>query len=64
LYLSHGTDLSERNHQTVAQLPVPASYVIDTDGIVRFAFIEEDHTMRAEPAVLLDEVRKLNAAQP
>jgi len=39
---------------------VPASYVIDTDGIVRYAFIEEDHTQRAEPADLLAEVRKLS----
>jgi peroxiredoxin len=64
LYQGFGNDLAQRNHQTSAQLPVPASYVIDTDGLVHYAFIEEDHTVRAEPTVLLEEVRKLGAQQP
>jgi len=59
LYMSAGNDLARRNHQSTAQLPVPASYVIDPDGIVRYAFIEEDHTQRAEPADLLAAVQRI-----
>jgi len=60
LYKSSGNDLAERNHQTTAQLPVPASYVIAPDGMVRYAFIEEDHTQRAEPADLLAAVQRID----
>lgn len=62
LYKGFGNDLAQRNRQNTAQLPVPASYVVDTDGMVRYAFIEEDHTQRAEPADLLEEVRKLSSS--
>ena len=29
--------------------PVPATYIVDSDSIVRFAFVEADFRNRAEP---------------
>ena len=43
-------DLALRNGEDSYQLPVPATFVIDADGIVRFAHVDVDYmTGRAEP---------------
>jgi peroxiredoxin len=43
-------DLALRNGENSYELPVPATFVIDADGIVRFAHVEVDYmTGRAEP---------------
>ena len=60
LYQGFGLDVAARNQEPTARLPVPASYVIDPDGIVRYAFIEEDYTERPEPAELLAAVQGIS----
>jgi peroxiredoxin len=40
-------------------LPIPATYVIDQDGVVRSAFVEPDFTIRQEPSDILAAVRQL-----
>jgi peroxiredoxin len=40
-------------------LPVPGTFVLDKDGIVRWRFVDPDHTRRAEPTDVLDAVRSL-----
>ncbi len=43
-------DLALRNGEDSYQLPVPATFVIDTTGIVRFAHVDVDYMMgRVEP---------------
>ena len=39
-------------------LPIPATYVIDREGVVRAAFVEPDFTIRQEPADILRSVRQ------
>ncbi|MDQ0748271.1 peroxiredoxin [Streptomyces africanus] len=34
-------------------LPLPATYVIDRYGVIRWAFVGTDYTTRAEPADIL-----------
>jgi peroxiredoxin len=34
-------------------LPLPATFVIAQDGVIRYSFIDEDYTQRAEPADVL-----------
>ena len=43
------------------KVPIPASYVVDTNGIIRFAFVNPDYTQRAEPSNILKSVTSLNA---
>jgi peroxiredoxin len=38
------------NGSEVWELPVPATYVIDRDGVIRYAFVDLNHRARAEPA--------------
>lgn len=44
------------------ELPVPATYLIGTDGTVRFAHVEADFTQRAEPEEVLAALDRMAAA--
>src|SRR5271156_5705154 len=47
-------DLALRNGEDSYQLPVPATFVIDTTGIIRFAHVDVDYmTGRAEPEAVV-----------
>ena len=39
-------------------LPIPVTYVIDTEGRIRSAFVEPDFTIREEPAQILASLRR------
>jgi peroxiredoxin len=41
------------------RLPVPATYVIDGNGVIAWSFVEDDYTRRAEPAEVIEAVRAL-----
>ena len=47
------------NGQDSGELPLAATYVIDREGVVRYAFLDADYTKRAEPSVVLDAVKAL-----
>ena len=53
-YRSAGFDLTAYNGDHGWYLPVPATYVVSTDGRVAYAYIQSDHCRRAEPATVLD----------
>jgi len=47
-------DLALRNGEDSYELPVPATYVIDAKGVVRFAHVDVDYmTGRAEPQAIV-----------
>jgi len=50
LYLKFGIDLPEANGDESWTLPMPARYIIDRSGIIRYAAINADYTIRPEPA--------------
>ena len=47
-------DLPTRNGDDSWELPVPGTFVIGTDGIVRLAHADPDYTRRLEPDRLLE----------
>jgi peroxiredoxin len=53
LYEQFGFDLIRVNGGHPRTLPLPASYVIDRAGVIRWAFVETDYKQRAEPADIL-----------
>ena len=59
LYTTIGSDLPTFNGDTSWELPMPATFVIAQDGMVRLAFVDEDYTHFLEPASLLDSLRAL-----
>jgi peroxiredoxin len=52
-YRSHGLDLAEIYGDSGMLLPIPATFVIDSGGIVRYAFVEPDFRIRPDPAVVI-----------
>ncbi|GLW68357.1 peroxiredoxin [Kitasatospora phosalacinea] len=53
VYARSGIDLARSNGGHPRTLPVPATYVIDRAGTIRWAFVDADYTARAEPADIL-----------
>lgn len=53
VYDKLGFDLQRVNGGHPRTLPLPATYVIDREGVIRWAFVDTDYTKRAEPADVL-----------
>ncbi|MFJ9466141.1 peroxiredoxin-like family protein [Streptomyces caniferus] len=53
VYDSFGFDLQRVNGGHPRTLPLPATYVIDRDATIRWAFLDTDYTARAEPSDIL-----------
>ena len=50
LYLNtFKNDLAQRNGNSSWQLPLPARFVIDRGGVIRYAEADPDYTVRPEP---------------
>jgi peroxiredoxin len=64
VYKGFGNDLTVGNGEDSWTLPMPARYVIGTDGIIAYAEVNPDYTRRPEPSELLPVLRRLrtNAA--
>jgi peroxiredoxin len=61
LYLKWGLDVPASNGDDSWELPVPATYVIDTDSVVRAAHVDKDYTRRMEPEQILAALQDLKA---
>ncbi|WP_432198986.1 peroxiredoxin-like family protein [Streptomyces sp. bgisy027] len=60
VYDRFGFDLQRVNGGHPRTLPLPATYVIDRAGIIRWAFVDADYTRRAEPADILTHLDALD----
>ena len=56
-YTEMGNDLSKRNADGEWHLPLPATYVIDTNKRVTLAFLDADYRNRLEPADIIAALR-------
>ena len=54
IYASFGIDIPAYNGDDTFELPMPATYVIDTDGTILHAFVDTDYTKRLEPAEIVE----------
>lgn len=54
-----GFGLSEVNGDLSNELPLAATYVIDTDTVIQYAFLDADYTERAEVTDILEALHKL-----
>ena len=59
IYRNFGIDLEAANGDQSFELPIPATYVVAPDNIIKFAFIDADYTNRLDPVTILSEVQKL-----
>lgn len=54
-----GLDIAARNAMAKPELPLGATYVVDKDGVIRYAYLNVDYTQRAEPADIVTALKKL-----
>jgi peroxiredoxin len=52
-YTTYGIDLEAASGQAHHVLPVPAVFVVGTDGVVRFQYVNPNHRVRLDADVLL-----------
>lgn len=60
-YLGYGIDLEKASGENHHVLPAPATYIIGTDGIINFAYINPNYKVRLHPDVLLAAARAYKA---
>ena len=59
LYLKWGLDVPASNGDNSWELPVPATYVIDSNRVARAAHVDKDYTKRMEPEQIMTALRNL-----
>jgi peroxiredoxin len=58
IYAERGVGDYYRDYKNV-EFPVPATYIIDQSGVIRFVFAESDYRKRAEPTAIIDALKSL-----
>lgn len=58
-YRDYGLDIAKHNAMARPELPLAVTYVIDKTGKITYAYIEADYKKRAEPDVIIDELKKI-----
>ena len=56
-------DLTKFNGDDSLELPLAVTYIVDRDGIIRYAFLSADYRKRAETSVVLKEVQRIAAEE-
>nr|WP_145355861.1 peroxiredoxin-like family protein [Roseimaritima multifibrata] len=51
--------LGEVNGSDAMELPLSATYVIDTDGVIRYAYLNADYKQRPEPSEIINFIKTL-----
>ena len=57
IYLGAGLDIPAYNGDNTFKLPVPATYIVNTDGIIIADFVNADYTQRMEPTDIISSLK-------
>ena len=60
VYESFGRHVEAHNGEGQYNVPLASTFIIDTDGVVTFAFVAVDYTYRAEPADIIKALKSIN----
>ena len=55
----YGVDLEEFSGENHHQLPVPAVFIVGTDGVIQFTYANPDYKVRISPDMLLAVARTI-----
>lgn len=61
VYKGFGIDLVSANADGSLDIPIPATYVVDKDGTIKYAFASLDYTTRAEPSEVIAAAKALSS---
>jgi peroxiredoxin len=59
VYKGFGNDLAVGNGEPSWTLPMPARYVVDSNGVIAYAEVSADYTKRPDPSELFPVLRRL-----
>jgi peroxiredoxin len=59
IYQHFGLDIPKHNGDESWTLPIPATLIIDSEGIIRYADINADYTTRPEPEETLEALKQI-----
>ena len=59
-YYEEKLQLSVRNATSSSELPVPATYIIDSKGKIRYAYINPDYKQRVDVKTLIKELKQID----
>ena len=60
IYDTFGIDVNSHNGDDTFELPLPATYVINSAGEIVYHFVDSDYTQRSEPSDVLAAVKALS----
>jgi peroxiredoxin len=60
IYAGFGIDLPATNGDESFELPIPATYVIDSEQKIRMAFLDADYTQRVDPEVVISALKDIS----
>ncbi len=55
----YGIDVEEASGQTHHMLPVPAVFLVGTNGLIQFEYVNQDYKVRLDPDLLLSAARTI-----
>ena len=58
IYESFGIDILQSNKNGTFDLPLPATFIINSNHEVIYAYVEEDYTKRCEPEEIVEAIKK------
>ena len=59
IYSAWEIDIPDHNGNDSFELPIPATYIIDTYGKIRYVFADMDYTKRLEPDIIIEQLKML-----
>jgi peroxiredoxin len=61
IFKTFGHDFVKRNGDDSFEVPVPATILVDKNGVIRNTFIDPDYAKRCEPQTAIDWIDAMNA---
>jgi peroxiredoxin len=58
IYQAWQLDIPAHNSDDSYELPIPATYILNQDGSIRYAYVNMDYTQRLEPDVIIEQLNK------
>ena len=59
IYSQMGISLSKANRNSKQRLPIPATYIVDQTGLIKFDFVDADYKVRVDKQELLQSLQNL-----
>ncbi len=58
IYHSFNLHVDAHNGNKDYELPMPATFIVNTEGVITYAFVPEDYTERLDPEIILEVLKK------